>query len=201
MLMVEQLLGNLKRGMVFVISAPAGTGKTTLVRKLTAEFPSVIQSISFATRAPREGEVDGIDYNFTTREDFRKRIDGGEFLEHVELYGDFYGTSRKWVAERLEKGKHVILVIDTQGARQLMGNYPAIFIFIRPPSTDVLKERIAGRSLDTPEAIQKRLSWAAQELEQAKYYQYQIVNDDLEIAYQVLRSIVIAEAHKVKEIK
>ncbi len=198
--MVEKLLSDLKEGLVFVVSAPAGTGKTTLVKKLTAEFSNVIQSISSTTRLPRESEVNGVDYNFITQEEFRKRIDGGEFLEYVELYGDFYGTSRKWVADRIEKGKCVILVIDTQGARKLMGNYPATFIFIKPPSLEVLRERIAGRSADTPEAIQKRLSWAAQELEQAKYYQYQIVNDNLETAYQVLRSIIIAETHKVKEI-
>lgn len=199
--MTEQLLGNFTHGLVFVVSAPAGTGKTTLVKKLTNEFPSVIQSISFATRQPREGEQDGVDYNFISTEDFKERLAGKEFLEHVELYGDFYGTSNRWVAQKLESGKHVILVIDTQGARQLMGNFPATFIFIKPPSLDVLKARIEGRSSDSPEAIQKRLAWASKEMDQAKYYQYQIVNDNLDTAYQVLRSIVIAESHKVKEIR
>jgi len=191
----KQLLGNRKKGLLFVMSAPAGTGKTTLMQMLTREFPQVIQSISYCSRKPRSNEKDGVDYHFITEKEFEKKIKTADFLEYVRLYNDYYGTDKKWVEKQLSLGNHVFLVIDTQGAMKLKGCVNAIFIFIKPPSLEVLQERISKRSTDSPESIQKRMAWAEKELPFAKEYDYLIVNDDLETAYQVLRSIVIAEDH------
>lgn len=198
---MESLLGDHKTGKLFVISAPAGTGKTTLVQKLIQEFsPSLMASISYTTRLPREGEQEGIHYHFITESDFEKRIATTEFLEYVKLYGIYYGTSRRWVEEQQNLGKHVILVIDTQGALQLKGLFPAVYIFISPPSLDVLRARLINRQTETAETLAKRLDWAQKELQVAPYYDYQIVNDDLDLAYQVLRSIIIAECHRAENV-
>lgn len=194
---MRQLLGNRARGRVFIVSAPAGTGKTTLVDLLTQEFSAVVASISFTTRAPREGEVDGEHYNFISREAFEEKIREGEFLEWVTLYGDYYGTSRNWVEMRLSQGKHVVLVIDTQGAKLLRGVYPAVTIFVRPPSLAELERRLQGRGSESIEKIAQRLKIAEKELEAVCYYDYEIVNDDLVIAYCTFKSIFIAEEHRV----
>lgn len=190
------LLGNQKRGRIFIMSAPAGTGKTTLIHQLKKEFPQVVQSISYVSRDPRPNEKNGVDYHFITKEAFEKKIEKGEFLEYVRLYNDYYGTDKQWVEDQLEAGKHVFLVIDTQGAMKLREKVDAIFIFIQPPSIVVLEERIRNRKTESQEAIEKRLAWAQEELKFSLKYDYLIVNDDLEIAYQVLRSIVIAEDHR-----
>jgi guanylate kinase len=194
-----KLLGNRSRGLIFVLSAPAGTGKTTLVQKLIAEFPCIIQSISFTTRSRRYNEISGDHYHFISKEEFEKKISEHDFLEYVKLYGDYYGTSKKWVESQLSQGKHVFLVIDTQGALQLMESLDACFIFLEPPSLEALRHRLTNRKTDSPEAIAKRLEWAVKEMEAVRYYQYRIVNDDLACAYQILRSIVIAEEHKVRD--
>ncbi|WP_068467849.1 guanylate kinase [Candidatus Protochlamydia phocaeensis] len=194
---MTSLLGNLSEGLAFIVSAPAGTGKTTLVQMLVEEFPSVIASISYTTRLPRTGEVPGKHYHFISESEFEAKIAAADFLEYVKLYGTYYGTSRQWIQEQQRQGKHVVLVIDTQGALQLKGNFPGVFIFIRPPSLEVLRERLEGRKTETPELIEKRLGWAQAELNAVQYYDYQIVNDELATAYQVLRSIVIAECHRV----
>jgi len=195
--MATKLLGNKDRGKVFIISAPAGTGKTTLVQKLTHEFPCVVESISFTTRKPREGEIDGVHYNFVTEKEFERKIAEGEFLEYVRLYGYYYGTSLEWVESRLQQGKHVLLVIDTQGALLLKGKIPATYIFIAPPSIEDLRDRLVRRGTETPEKIEQRLEWSKKEMQVAKFYDYNIVNDDLHIAYKVLKSILIAEEHHV----
>lgn len=195
--MALQLLGNKKRGLVFIVSAPAGTGKTTLVERLTSEFPCVIASISCTTREPRLGEVEGQHYHFIGEQEFEEKIQQGEFLEYVRLYGYYYGTSRQWVEERLAAGKHVVLVIDTQGALLLRKVYPAIAIFVRPPSLNELERRLLSRGTEPLKKIVERLKIAELELETVKYYDYEIINDDLEIAYQVLKSIFIAEEHRV----
>ncbi len=190
------VLGNVKRGRMFIVSAPAGTGKTTLVRMLTAEFSCVVESVSFTTRAPRACEVPGCDYHFISTEEFEARIREGEFLEHAKVFEYHYGTSRKTVESSLASGKHVILVIDTQGALQLMGTCDAVFIFIRPPNMEELRKRLSARSSETPAAIEQRLSWAAKEIALKSRYEYEIVNETLDVAYDVLRAIVIAEEHK-----
>ncbi len=190
-----KLVGSAAKGKLFVLSAPAGTGKTTLVRMLTSEFPEVVQSVSYTSRQKRPHEQSGVDYHFVSKEEFEKKIKHGDFFEHAVVYEDYYGTDRLWVEERLEEGKHVFLVIDTQGAKQLMGTVSAVFIFVFPPSFDVLKERLEERKTESRKVIEERLSWSKNELEAGSLYQYNIVNDDLRIAYQVLRSIVIAEDH------
>lgn len=194
--MQEKLLGNLKRGLPIVLSAPAGTGKTTLVHMLKSEFDCVVPSISYTSRPPRPNEVNGKDYNFISEEEFKQKIREGEFLEYVQLYNYYYGTSKSWVEKRLNEGKHVFLVIDTQGAKQLRGHYPAIFIFLKPPSLEELKRRLQNRKTESPEMLKKRLNWALKEMEEGPNYDYIVVNDDLNTAYQVIRSILIAEEHR-----
>lgn len=197
-MMKNNLLGNLKKGLLFVISAPAGTGKTTLVQLLTRDFSCVIASISYTTRRPREGEVDGIHYHFISKEEFLKKVKDGDFLEHVELYGDYYGTSRSWVEEKLHQGKHVVLVIDTQGAELLRAKIETVSIFVSPPSSKELERRLKGRQADSDESIERRLAWSIKEMAVKDRYDYLVVNDDLSDAYQVLRSILIAEEHRMR---
>jgi guanylate kinase len=198
MIMNKKLLGNLKRGLLFIVSAPAGTGKTTLVDMLTKEFPQVVASVSYTTRKPRSGEVNGIHYHFISKEEFLSRVEKGEFLEFVELYGEFYGTSQAWLEEQLVKGRHVVLVIDTQGAIFLRGKVAATSIFLSPPSYEELAKRLTGRQTDSTAAIEKRLLWAKEEMSRKNVYDYVVINDDLPTAYQVLRSILIAEEHRVR---
>ena len=193
-----RVLGELKKGLIFVVSAPAGTGKTTLVHMLQKEFACVLESISYTTRNPRPLEVDGKDYHFISVAEFESKIAQGEFLEHARVFGNDYGTSKKFLAQQQNLGKHVILVIDTQGALQLKGILDAIFIFIRPPSMEVLRERLLERKSESAQDMEKRLSWAKKEMESGKSYDYQIVNDRLETAYDILRSILIAEEHKIR---
>lgn len=193
-----KLLGNLKKGLIFIFSAPAGTGKTTLVEKVLNEFPSVVQSISYTTRSPRVGEVDGVNYHFVSRKEFEQKIAEGEFLEHVELYGDYYGTSKKWVEDHQNQGKHVILVIDTQGGLKLKEMIPAILIFAKPPSLEELRRRLLKRKTESAEKIEERLNRAKKEIEEGSHYDYQIINDDLNVANQVFKSILIAEEHHIR---
>lgn len=188
--------GAKRRGLLFVLSAPAGTGKTTLVKKLQRGYPNVVQSISSTTRAVRLGEVEGEDYFFVTKAEFEEKIQTDAFLEYVKLYGDYYGTSREWVEENLSQGKHVFLVIDTQGALKLIDTVACTLIFVHPPSMEELKRRLVGRQTESIDVIEKRLEWAKSELEKAQFYDYSIVNDDIDIAHQVLKSIVVAEEHR-----
>lgn len=197
--MAQKLLGNLPKGLCFVISAPAGTGKTTLVRMLSQEFPCVYESVSCTTRPPRQGEVNGKDYHFLSKEEFKEKISQGDFLEYAEVFEYHYGTSKSLVVEEQNLGKHVFLVIDTQGAMQLKKKqFPALFIFLSPPSIAELKERLIKRKTESMEVIEKRLSWAQAEMAMLVNYDYHIVNDNLEQAYAILRSIVIAEEHRVQ---
>ena len=194
----QKLLGNLSYGHTFVVSAPAGTGKTTLVGMLVREFDCVKMSISSTTRAPRKHEVDGLHYHFLTEAEFNEGIAKGQFLEHVTLFGYQYGTSLQEIEEIKKRGNHVVLVIDTQGALQLKGKIPAIFIFLTPPSLEELRDRLVKRGTDTSIQIEERLSWARKELSLIKEYDYHIVNANLQTAYEVLRSIIIAEEHKIR---
>lgn len=195
--MTQKLLGNLSKGLCFVMSAPAGTGKTTLARMLTEEFSCVSLSVSCTTREIRSGEIDGKDYRFLSVNDFEEAVQNDFFLEYAKVFDHFYGTLKEQVEEKLVQGKHVVLVIDTQGAVQLQkAKYPATFIFVSPPNLEILRERITNRKTDSKEAIEKRLSWAREEMAMEDFYDYHIVNDDLNTAYGVLRSILIAEEHK-----
>lgn len=196
--MAQKLLGNLTKGHVFILSAPAGTGKTTLVRMLTHEFGCVVESISCTTRPHRPNENQGKDYYFLTKEKFEERIRNGDFLEYAEVFGYYYGTSREFVLQQQKTGKHVILVIDTQGAMKLKRQgFCAVFIFISPPSLEELRERLLKRKTESPESMEERLAWAKHELSMVRHYDYGITNYNLHNAYAILRSIVIAEEHRI----
>ncbi len=193
-----KLLGGLDQGLIFVVSAPAGTGKTTLVRMLTHEFDCVVESVSYTTRKIRPNEIEGRDYHFVSDAEFQKMAAAGEFLEHAQVFGNHYGTSQKAVQKWIRQGKHVVLVIDTQGAQLLKPNLKAVYIFICPPNFEELKKRLHGRQSENHESISTRLSWAEKEMEAAKHYDYQIVNENLKLAYEIFRSIFIAEEHRIR---
>ncbi len=195
--MAGQLLGSLTTGIPFILSGPTGSGKTTLVQRLITEFSdSVAVSVSYTTRPARDTEVDGKHYHFVTQQEFEKRIAAEDFLEYVQLYGNYYGTSKERVAKLQAEGKHVFLVIDTQGARAIRSILPCVSIYITPPSLDELKRRLALRRTEPAEVIKKRLEWDKTEVEASRQYDYLVINDELENAYQILRSIVIAETHR-----
>src|SRR5579862_7797777 len=196
--MTQKLLGNLSQGLIFVLSAPAGTGKTTLVRMLTEEFDCVVESISCTTRPNRHNESHGKDYHFLSKETFEELIQKGYFLEYAQVFGYYYGTSRHFVLQQQKMGKHVILVIDTQGAMKLRAQgFPAVFIFVSPPSVEELRQRLIKRKTEHLETIEERLAWAEHEMSMVPHYDYHIVNDNLHNAYAILRSIVIAEEHRI----
>jgi guanylate kinase len=193
----KRVLGNTDHGLLFVISAPAGTGKSTLVEMILKEFSEEIaESCSCTTRHSRPGEIAKHHYEFISIPEFENKIEAGEFLEYAKVFGNYYGTRTEEVERLLNQGKHVVLVIDTQGSMQIIGKIPAIFIFIRPPSFEELRNRLFKRKTENEDKIQERLLWAKQEITLASRYDYQIVNDNLEITYQILRSIFIAEEHK-----
>jgi guanylate kinase len=196
--MSKKLLGNKKSGLLFVISAPAGTGKTTLVEMILEEFPTAIaKSCSCTTRVPRPKEIQKKHYDFLSLEEFQKKMKADEFLEFAQVFGDYYGTLKEEVVGFQKEGKHVILVIDTQGALEIKEkNIPAVFIFISPPSMEELRRRLFKRQTENEEKIEERLEWAKREMSVADQYDYHIVNDHLEITYQILRSIFISEEHK-----
>ncbi len=180
-----------------MISAPAGTGKSTLVEMTLKEFPDEIaESCSSTTRHPRPGEIALHHYEFISIPEFEKKVEAEEFLEYAKVFGNYYGTRKEEVERLLKQGKHVVLVIDTQGAMQIIGKIPAVFIFISPPSFEELRNRLFKRRTESEEKIQERLLWAKQEIALAPRYDYHIINDNLEVTYQILRSIFIAEEHK-----
>lgn len=180
-------------GNVFVISAPSGTGKSTLTQRLVSRTEGLIFSISTTTRAPREGEVEGRDYFFVDADTFDARIAEGGFLEWVEVYGNRYGTGRDWIIEQLGKGVDVLLDIETMGAAALKERMPdAVMIFLLPPSAAELERRLRGRGKDSEEQIRLRLAYARNELEHFAEYDHLIVNEDLESAYRQLESVVLA---------
>lgn len=196
---MEKLLGSLTKGLVFVISAPAGTGKTTLARMLIDEFPCISESISCTTRPKRMGEIAEKDYHFLSKEDFEQKVKEKEFLEHAIVFGHHYGTLKSQVEKKLHQGQHILLVIDTQGAIQLKKeDYPAVFIFIRPPSMGELRTRLFNRKTEEKEHIEERLTWAKHEIDMAMEYDYIVTNDNLHRAFEILRSIFISEEHKTK---
>lgn len=193
---------NKLKGLLIVISAPSGTGKTTLVHMLLKEFPDLEFSVSYTTRPPRPGEVDGKDYHFVDRKTFERMIEEGDFLEWAEVYGNLYGTSRTQVLRALNEGRDVILDIDTQGALQVKKNFPeAVLIFILPPSLKELERRLRNRGTDDEETIERRLKIAREEIRRAPLYDYIVVNDVLEVAYENLRSIIRAEKLRTERLK
>ena len=189
----------MNRGLLFIVSAPSGTGKTTLVEKLVQRIPNLCMSRSYTSRAPRAGEQDGVDYNFISRERFETMIGGGQLLEWADVFGNYYGTCRDDAERCLAGGKDLVLVIDVQGARQVRGSgVESVGIFVLPPSAEILEQRLRGRSKDSEAAIQKRLEAACREVGEFASYEYVIVNDELDGAVERLRAIVLAERARVK---
>lgn len=188
------------KGTLFILSGPSGVGKGTLKQRLLEEFKdNTAFSVSATTRGPRPGEIDGKDYFFISKEEFHRIIEDKGFLEYAEYAGNLYGTPRKWVNSILNLGKDVILEIEVTGARQVMENTAEeISIFILPPSFAELERRLRARGTEEEEKVQRRLETARRELGFADFYQYKIVNDDLETAYQELRRIYLQHAGFMK---
>lgn len=185
-------------GALFIVSAPSGGGKTSLVKALLASEPEVKLSVSHTTRAPRPGEENGRDYHFVSSEEFERMQRAGEFLESAVIYGNRYGTSRTWIGQQLERGQDVVLEIDWQGAQQVRKLMrEAVSIFILPPSLETLEQRLKGRSLDQPEAIARRLAAAREEMSHLREFDYVIINKDFNRAALELASIIRAERLKL----
>lgn len=181
-------------GTVFIVVAPSGAGKTSLVAALLDAEPTVGLSVSHTTRPPREGEVDGRHYHFISHAEFESMIAHGDFLEYAEVYGNYYGTSSGWIRSRLAEGRDILLEIDWQGARQVRKAFPdAVGIFIVPPSIEELERRLRGRATDTSEVIERRLASARNEIDMLGEYDYMVVNDNFERARFDLISIVRAQ--------
>jgi guanylate kinase len=181
------------KGSLFVVSAPSGSGKTTLCKKLVSSLPDLNFSVSYTTRQPRPDEVNDRDYTFVNREDFRSMVKRGEFIEWASVHGEFYGTSSKRVEELMDAGNDVILDIDIQGAMQIKEKYDkGTYIFILPPSLELLKKRLSERMTDSQEEIQKRLDRALQEITSYSSYDYVIINDILEDALKECEAIIIS---------
>lgn len=169
-----------KRGVLFIVSAPSGAGKTTLVRGLLEREPQIGLSISHTTRAPRPGEVDGVAYHFVSVERFEAMREAGDFLEWAHVHGNFYGTSRRWLDERLNAGHDVLLEIDWQGAQQVRAQFPeAVSLFVLPPSFEALAQRLTGRGSDAPEVIERRLAAAREEIGHLREFDFVIINNIL----------------------
>lgn len=182
---------------LFVISGSSGVGKGTVLKGFLEKNPNFMLSISCTTRAPRKGEVDGVNYFFLTKEEFQNCIDNDKFLEWAEFAGNRYGTKKKYIQQCLEEGKDIILEIDTQGALQVKKQMPeAVLIFICPPSLETLENRLRGRHTEDEATIQKRLQEVKIELERAENFDYKVVNDDLENAIAELEKIIIGEQEK-----
>lgn len=183
-----------KKGIIFVVSAPSGAGKTTFCRRVLSELEGIVFSVSYTTRPPRENEVHGRDYFFVSREEFLRMVEEGKFVEYAEVYGNLYGTSKEFIEGYVERGVDVLLDIDVQGAEKILSYYSdAVGIFIFPPSLEVLRQRLLKRGTDAPEVIEKRLKVAEKEIEKADMYHYWVLNDEFEEAYTVFKSIFLAE--------
>ena len=179
---------------VFIISAPSGSGKSTLVRRLLASEPGLVFSVSYTTRAPRGHEVEGENYHFISRAEFEKRIALGEFLEHAEVFGNYYGTHRGVLDRAQEQGVDLVLDIDVQGARQLKGKIPeAVTVFILAPSREILEQRLRARSEDADAVIERRLRDAANEIRNYSAYDYVLINKELARSDETLAAIVRGE--------
>ncbi len=187
------------RGVLIVVSGPSGSGKGTLLRELHSENERVRYSVSATTRPPREGEVDGVNYFFTTKQEFKKKIEQGEMLEFTSYCGNYYGTPRDYVCKTLDEGYDVILEIDVVGAIKLMElGEQAVYIFIMPPSMQELKKRLVGRNTEDEEVLRKRLEAAIDEIRMADKYDYIVVNDVIDSAIEKLKAIILC--HKCKTV-
>lgn len=194
--------GPLWRGQLFIVSAPSGTGKTTLVERLVQRVAGLRMSRSYTSRPARGGEQDGVDYNFITRGRFEDMVREGAFLEWADVFGNYYGTSASDTDAMLARGEDVVLVIDVQGARQVRARgIQTIGVFVLPPSADVLEQRLRGRSKDSEEQIRRRLEVAGAEVDEYAMYDYVVINDELDAAVERLRAIVGAERVRTRRMR
>ena len=187
----------MRKGLLILISGPYGTGKGTVCDLLRQKHPEISYSISATTRQPRPGEQDGVNSYFYTKEKFREMIDQGQLLEWAEVYGNFYGTPKQKVLDRLDAGEDILLEIDTQGALNVMKVMPeGLFIFLLPPSLEELAARLKGRGTETEESLHRRLGAAVDEIKLATKYRYVVVNDKVEDAEETIANIIEAEHHR-----
>ena len=187
-----------KKGLLVVVSGPSGAGKGTICKNFMELNKEMLLSISSTTRNPRENEIDGVNYNFITKQDFEDLIGTDSLLEYVNVFGNYYGTPKKWVLECIEKGKDVLLEIEIVGAMKVKEKYPdAILVFVLPPSLKELKNRIITRGTETIEQIENRMARAMQEIKTIEKYDYFIFNDNLTRAVDDLEAIISAEKNKV----
>lgn len=188
-------------GCLFVVSAPSGTGKTTLVSRLCSEIEGIALSVSYTTRSPRSNEVEGVHYHFVDTNSFKDMIERGDFIEWAVVHNNYYGTSKQEILKRLQSGLDTILDIDTQGAQEIKRLFPdSVLIFIMPPSFEELKRRLYLRGTDDEETISIRLKRAEEEIDKSTSYDYIVVNDDLERSLQELKCIVLAERCKTNRL-
>lgn len=181
----------MNKGILIVLSGFSGAGKGTLMKKLVAEHDNYELSVSMTTRSPREGERDGIEYYFVSKEEFKKRIEEGKMIEYASYCGNYYGTPRDFVNDKLASGKDVILEIEIQGAMQVKEMFPdCLLMFVTPPSAEELKKRLEGRGTETQEVINKRLARAVEEAKGVEAYDYIVINDDLDQCVEQIHSMV-----------
>jgi guanylate kinase len=186
---------------LIVVSGPSGAGKSSITRRVLDRNPDLYYSVSITTRPIRGDEQDGVEYHFTDEDDFRKQIDKGEFIEWAHVHGAYYGTPRTPIEEAFSSGRRVLLDIDVQGGRQVREQFDrGTFIFIIPPSREVLLERLQGRMTDEPEVIQRRMEQAGREVEEMRHYQYIVTNVDLGEAVERVEEIIHAERRRVERI-
>lgn len=186
-----------REGLIMIISAPSGAGKTTLCRELRTRFPAMRESVSYTTRAPRSGEVDGEDYCFVSPEQFQAMVAEEAFAEWAEVHGNLYGTALKTLEEARKNGVDLLLDIDCQGALALKERFEGgVYVFILPPSMEELRRRLENRSSDSREVIERRIKRASDEIKEARWYDYIIINDRFEEAIEELSAIVLAQNHR-----
>lgn len=186
------------KGLLVILSAPSGAGKTTVRDLLMEKEKNLKKAITTTTRPPRPGEKDGVDYFFLSEEEFKKGIREGRFLEHAVIYGNYYGSGRDYIESELDSGYDVILVVDAQGAISIKeSRIEAVYVYLLPPSLEELRRRLESRKTDDPEVIEKRFAQASREMAYLKEYDYCVVNDDLEEAVADIRAIIRAEKCRV----
>jgi guanylate kinase len=186
-----------REGLILILSAPSGAGKTSLCRELFKTFSDMKESVSYTTRAPRPGEVEGEAYHFVSREEFERMVDEDAFAEWALVHGNMYGTALRTLEEARKNGIDLVLDIDCQGALRLKEQFDGgVYVFIMPPSMDELRRRLENRSTDVQEVIERRIVRAAEEIREARWYDYIIINDDFEVACRELAAIVIAHRRK-----
>jgi guanylate kinase len=191
-----------RRGLLFIVSAPSGAGKTTLVERLVEQLPRLKMSRSYTSRAARQGETDGVDYNFVSRDRFEAMVAAGDFLEWASVFGNLYGTCASDTEKLLASGHDVVLVIDVQGARKVRAQgIETSAVFVMPPSFEVLEQRLRGRSKDAEAEIQRRLQVARDEVAAYTEYDFVVVNDELTAAVDRLRSVVVSERARLQRMR